>query len=415
MPERWMGVTVMQEGQVQLAVGAVRRGGAVLRACRRRRRAGRRPTTAGAWRTSPAPSPPSTPATPTLGRERSRAGFGLARRLQWKNFLRALAAGRGVALRARRSSTASRNAFVREVIAARGLEAARPRPGSVAVVDPHRHARRGSGSSSTARRSPFAARSRRSRSSCCSSSSPRAAATCRAHRHLRALARARRRQGAGRAQRRAASPAEAPRPRRRGAARARPPEPERAAASGSTASPSSSSPTAASARRRGAVAPAAVGRRASAPLAPLSRRRSCTTPRTMPGRWSAGRAWRASSSARSTLLVAPAVASGDPRAARALLERALEFDPLAEDLARELMRDPDRRSASRPPRWPCSSAAATRSARRSGAQPAPSTVALAGAPAPAVPPVRGRRGRFGKRFVSDGRLGSWLLDGARSP
>ena len=141
LPERWMGVTVMQEGQVQLALGALRRGGAVLRPRRRAPAAARRPTSAGAWRISRVPSPASTPAGSTPAAKRLRARLRASPAGCSGELPARAAARRGVALRARRSSTASRSAFVREVIAARGLEAVRARPGRVAVADPHRHAR----------------------------------------------------------------------------------------------------------------------------------------------------------------------------------------------------------------------------------------------------------------------------------
>ena len=76
-----------------------------------------------------------------------------------------------------------------------------------------------------------------------------------------------------------------------------------------------------------------------------------------------------------TLLARAAVVRGDSAAARALLARGLEFDPLAEDLARELMRllaDSGEQAAALDVFVRCRAAIAS----GLGAQPAAATLAL---------------------------------------
>ena len=123
IPERWMGVTVMQEGQVQIAAGAFAEavpfferaarassgtqadfcvpGALRARLARLRRRQG----------------------DAALGRDRLRAGFALARGLAWIGFLRAQPRSRRIALRL------GARARHRERIRARGDRQARPRGG----------------------------------------------------------------------------------------------------------------------------------------------------------------------------------------------------------------------------------------------------------------------------------------------
>ena len=77
-----------------------------------------------------------------------------------------------------------------------------------------------------------------------------------------------------------------------------------------------------------------------------------------------------------TLLARAAIARGDGFNARTLLERGLEFDPLAEDLARDLMRDligAGEQAAALAVFERCRAAIA----QRLGAKPAPATLALA--------------------------------------
>ena len=84
------------------------------------------------------------------------------------------------------------------------------------------------------------------------------------------------------------------------------------------------------------------------------------------------------------LLVRAAVAEGDTRTTRAVLERALEFDPLAEDLARALMRiliDIGEQAGALAVFERCREAIAT----ALGAQPAPSTIALLARLRPPLP------------------------------
>ncbi|MCE9657393.1 MAG: hypothetical protein K8R60_02460 [Burkholderiales bacterium] len=123
VPERWMGVTVMQEGQVQLAIGApaeavpffVRAGaassGAQADYCWCLAHFARALAAFDAGRID-------------AGRETLGLGFGLARQLQWQSFLRALPKV-AASLCALALEHGVEEAFVREVIAARGLEAVR--------------------------------------------------------------------------------------------------------------------------------------------------------------------------------------------------------------------------------------------------------------------------------------------------
>ena len=124
LPERWMGVTVMQEGQVQLAAG--RFDEAVPFFERAARAASGTQAefceclahfahALGAFATGRSEA----------GRERLRDGFVVARRLRWINFLRACPRV-AASLCASALEHDIEGDFVRQVIAARGLEAARP-------------------------------------------------------------------------------------------------------------------------------------------------------------------------------------------------------------------------------------------------------------------------------------------------
>ena len=98
------------------------------------------------------------------------------------------------------------------------------------------------------------------------------------------------------------------------------------------------------------------------------------------------------------LRVRAAVAEGDTRRARAVLERALEFDPLAEDLARALMQiliDAGEQAGA----LASSSAAATRSSTASARGRRRRRWRCSSACAPDPSSERGRRGSIGKRFV----------------
>ena len=123
LPERWMGVTVMQEGQVQLAAGSPADAVAFFE---RAARAGTGVQADYCWclaRFARALADFAAGAAES-GREQLRSGFALARSLQWSGFLRASPqiAASLCALALEHDVEA---AFVREVIAARGLEAGR--------------------------------------------------------------------------------------------------------------------------------------------------------------------------------------------------------------------------------------------------------------------------------------------------
>ena len=123
-PERWMGVTIMQEGQVQMASGAY------LSAVPFFERAGRAASGSQAdfcWCLAHFARALGEldSADITLALTELKLGLALAQRLQWLNFLRAspAVAARVCALALEHQIETS---FVREVIAARGLDAVRP-------------------------------------------------------------------------------------------------------------------------------------------------------------------------------------------------------------------------------------------------------------------------------------------------
>ena len=123
LPERWMGVTVMQEGQVQLAAGrfaeaapfferaALASSGSQADFCTCLAHFAHALDGFDAGRAE-------------AGRERLRAGFALARGLQWIGFLRA-SPRIAASLCASALEHGIESEFVREVIAKRGLEAVR--------------------------------------------------------------------------------------------------------------------------------------------------------------------------------------------------------------------------------------------------------------------------------------------------
>lgn len=122
LPERWMGVTVMQEGQVQMACGIPAEAVPFFE------RAGRAATGAQAdfcWCLARfARALAEVGVADESARAHLRAGFALARQLQWLNLLRAcpkVAASLCVLALEHDIETD----FVRQVIAARGLETAR--------------------------------------------------------------------------------------------------------------------------------------------------------------------------------------------------------------------------------------------------------------------------------------------------
>ena len=123
LPERWMGVTVMQEGQVQLAAGRFDEAAPFFERAARAASGTQADYCACLAHFAHALAAFDA-ATPELGRERLRDGFSLARRLQWKNFLRA-SPRVAATLCASALEQDIESAFVREVIATRGLEAAR--------------------------------------------------------------------------------------------------------------------------------------------------------------------------------------------------------------------------------------------------------------------------------------------------
>jgi len=123
MPERWMGVTVMQEGQVQLVAGRFDEAAPFFERAARAA-SGMQADYCTCLAHFARALAAFDAATPELGRERLRAGFGLASRLQWKSFLRA-SPRVAASLCASALEHDIESAFVREVIAARGLEAAR--------------------------------------------------------------------------------------------------------------------------------------------------------------------------------------------------------------------------------------------------------------------------------------------------
>ena len=123
LPERWMGVTVMQEGQVQLASGAPADAVPFFE------RAGRAATGSQAdfcW--CLAHFARALAEVDGGAEERARQqlgqGFAIARRLQWLNFLRACP-GVAATLCALALERGIEQAFVRQVISARGLDAGR--------------------------------------------------------------------------------------------------------------------------------------------------------------------------------------------------------------------------------------------------------------------------------------------------
>ncbi len=124
VPERWMGVTIMQEGQVQMASGAY------LSAVPFFERAGRAASGSQAdfcWCLAHFARALGQidSADTALALAELKLGLALAQRLQWLNFFRAspAVAARVCALGLEHQIEA---AFVREVISARGLEAVRP-------------------------------------------------------------------------------------------------------------------------------------------------------------------------------------------------------------------------------------------------------------------------------------------------
>ncbi|MEO5845129.1 MAG: BTAD domain-containing putative transcriptional regulator [Caldimonas sp.] len=123
LPDRWMGVTVMQEGQVQLAAGRFAEAAPFFE------RAARASSgTQADFCTCLAHFAHALDGLDAgkseLGRDRLRAGFALARGLQWTGFLRALPRV-AASLCASALEYGIESEFVREVIAKRGLEAVR--------------------------------------------------------------------------------------------------------------------------------------------------------------------------------------------------------------------------------------------------------------------------------------------------
>ena len=123
LPERWMGVTVMQEGQVQLAAGRFAEAAPFFE------RAARASSgTQADFCTCLAHFAHALDGFAAgrveAGRDRLRAGFALARGLQWVGFLRALPRV-AASLCASALEHEIDVEFVREVIAKRGLEAVR--------------------------------------------------------------------------------------------------------------------------------------------------------------------------------------------------------------------------------------------------------------------------------------------------
>jgi LuxR family maltose regulon positive regulatory protein len=123
LPERWMGVTVMQEGQVQVASGLSAEAVPFFE------RAGRSSSGAQAdfcWCLAHFARALAAfdDGLAEPGREHLKQGFAIARRLQWMNFLRACPK-EAASLCALALEHDIETAFVRETIAARGLAAAR--------------------------------------------------------------------------------------------------------------------------------------------------------------------------------------------------------------------------------------------------------------------------------------------------
>ncbi len=123
LPERWMGVTVMQEGQVQLAMGEP---GAAVGFFERAGRAASGAQADFCWCLAHLARALAgfDAGAGDGGREQLGLGLALARRLQWLNFLRALPKV-AATLCALALEHDIEGAFAREVIAARGLESVR--------------------------------------------------------------------------------------------------------------------------------------------------------------------------------------------------------------------------------------------------------------------------------------------------
>ena len=123
LPERWAGVTVMQEGQVQLAIGAPAE---AIPFFERAGRAASGMQSDFCWCLAHlARALAAFDASDVAeGREQLSLGLALARRLQWLNFLRALPEV-AAALCALALEHRIEDAFAREVVAARGLAAVR--------------------------------------------------------------------------------------------------------------------------------------------------------------------------------------------------------------------------------------------------------------------------------------------------